>query len=199
MTQLKIECGCGRTLTANGSSGRGAYRCGCRARIFVTELPESGRRCTYGDCRTLATTKEPLRFCPEHEERAAVLLAGASGAAKLQELQDAFEASRSTRLRRYGHRIAPLPRATDEISVVYFARRETLIKIGTSVRLRRRMHSLNAEVLATEPGDLVRERQLHRHFGHLLASGREWFNPGSDLIDYINQLRKKTGSAPIAP
>ena len=198
MTRLRLDCGCGRTLTPHGNAGRDAYRCGCPTRIFVTELPDPVRRCTFGDCRTLATTKDPLRFCSEHEEAAAALLARTAAAAKLREFEEALPMSRSTHTRRYGYKITPFPRTTDRPSLVYFARRERLIKIGTSVRLRQRMSGLATMVLATEPGDLVRETQLKKQFNHLLAFGREWFHPGPDLIAYINGLRAADGMKEIS-
>jgi hypothetical protein len=59
------------------------------------------------------------------------------------------------------------------------------------------MNAIHAMVLATEPGDIVRERQLHRRFNHLLGEGREWFHPGSELVAYINRLREASGASPI--
>jgi hypothetical protein len=59
------------------------------------------------------------------------------------------------------------------------------------------MRTMQARALATEPGDIVRERQLHRRFGHLLAHGREWFHPEPDLIAYINELRAASGIPPL--
>jgi hypothetical protein len=198
MTRLKLDCGCGRTLTANGRAGRGAYRCGCTTRINVTELPDPVRRCTYGNCRTLATTKEPLRFCLKHEEQAAALLGQSAGLAKLRELEEGLESSSRTRHRRYGYRLTPLPPVGNHAPLVYFARRERLIKIGTTVRLRIRMGSLATTALATEPGDIVRETQLRTRFAHLLAFGREWFEPGPELIGYINELRQAEGLPAVA-
>lgn len=82
--------------------------------------------------------------------------------------------------------------------VVYFARREQLIKIGISVELRNRMRSVATSTLATEPGLLMRENQLKQQFHHLLAVGREWFHPGPDLIAYVNGLRSAAGEKPIS-
>ncbi|MEU9264572.1 hypothetical protein AB0E04_03835 [Streptomyces sp. NPDC048251] len=190
----KLKCHCGRLMAADGRLGRGAFRCGCgRDPIHVVEHPSPARHCSFGTCRTLATTREPLRFCPEHEAEAAALLARVAGSAKLRELEDLLPKSRSTWVRRYGYKMSPLPSTTDQASVVYFARRERLIKIGTTVQLRQRMHSLATCLLATEPGELVRENQLKRQFSHLLAVGREWFHPGPDLIAYINGLREAEG------
>ncbi|MFD5910250.1 hypothetical protein ACFWHL_16185 [Streptomyces massasporeus] len=184
-------------MNPDGRSGRDAFRCGCGARIRIAEHRTDARRCSWGECRTLATTKEPLRFCTEHEEQAATLLGHTAGAAKLKELEGMLSASRSTWTRAYGMSVAPLPRQGAHAPVVYFARRERLIKIGTSVRLRNRMAQLGAAALAAEPGDVVREGQLHRRFAHLLAVGREWFEPASELIAYINELRQADHLPPI--
>jgi hypothetical protein len=163
----------------------------------MTEHPTTARRCTYGECRTLATTKEPLRFCPDHEKQAASLLAHTVADARLLELDDGLNVSSQTRRRRYGHKLAKLPATPRHVPLIYFARRDRLIKIGWSSQLYKRMKAVQAKPLATEPGDIVRERQLHRRFAHLLAQGNEWFHPGPDLIAYINDLREKAGAPPI--
>lgn len=180
-------------MNPDGRSGRNHFRCGCGARIRLDEQQAEARRCSYGACRTLATTPEPLRFCPEHEEQAAILLARTAGSAELREFQELLPMSPDTWSRRKGYKVTPLPPTTERPSVVYFARRERLIKIGTTVRLRIRMSSLATSVLVTEPGDIVRESQLKKQFNHLLAVGREWFHPGTDLIAYINERRAAEG------
>jgi hypothetical protein len=165
--------------------------------LQITELHAGTRRCTFGDCRTVAVTKDPLRFCLVHEEEAANLLAHTAGAAKVRELQEGLQSSPTTRNRRYGLALTPVPQHTKHAPLVYFARRERLIKIGWTANLTRRMQEIHASPLAVEPGDVVRERQLHRRFGHLRVLKQEWFNPGPDLIDYINQLRQAEGAHPI--
>jgi hypothetical protein len=182
-----------------GRAGRNAFRCGCSTRVQVIATPVTTRLCTFGDCRILATTKDPLRFCADHEEQAATLLAHTAGTAKVRELEIGLTQSGATWARKYGYRILPVPQYKQHAPLVYFARRERLIKIGTTTNLPHRMESLHAQALATEPGDLVRERQLHRRFTHLLASvrSREWFHPEPDLIAYINELRAASGIPPV--
>jgi len=199
MQQFAVGCGCGRSMTLYGRAGRNAFRCGCGTRVQVIATPVTIRLCTFGDCRILATTKDPLRFCPEHEEQAATLLAHTAGSAKVRELEIGLTQARTTWIRKYGYRTHPVPQDKQHAPLVYFARRERLIKIGTTTNLRLRMTSLHAEALATEPGDLVRERQLHHRFMHLVASGqsREWFHPEPDLISYINELRAASGIQPV--
>lgn len=199
MEQFTVRCGCGRSMNPYGRAGRNAFRCGCGTRVQVTATPVTTRICTFGDCRTLAATKEPLSFCPDHMEQAATLLAHTAGTVKVRELETGLSQSLSTWTRKYGYSIQPVPQNTRHASVVYFARRELLIKIGTTTNLRNRMEALHAQALATEPGDLVRERQLHHRFKHLRASGRsrEWFYPEPDLIAYINGLRAASGVQPV--
>lgn len=147
----------------------------------------------------LATTKEPLRFCPDHEEQAATMLAQTAGAAKVRELEVGLTQTVTTWTRKYGYKTHSVPQYSQHTPLVYFARRERLIKIGTTTNLRHRMMALHAQALATEPGDLVRERQLHDRFKHLRASGRsrEWFHPEPELIAYINELRAASGILPV--
>ena len=197
MAQFAIKCGCGRSMNPDGRSGRHGFRCGCGVRIQVSEHPATTRRCTYGECRTLATTKEPLRFCPDHQQQAASLLAHIAADARLLELDEGLNRSYRTRSRRYGLSLAPLPTRMRHAPLVYFARRDRLVKIGWTTHLDKRMQAMQANVLATEPGDIVDERRLHRRFGHLLAQGKEWFHPGADLIAYINVLREAAGASPI--
>lgn len=195
MNRYTLKCGCGRYLVADGRAGRGAYRCGCSARIKVTEEPSSARCCSYGDCRTLATTKEPLKLCPDHEVEAARQLGHLAGTLELQHYLDR---SYNTWSRKFGYGLTPLPRNPRHAPVVYFARREYLIKIGTTTQLRERMRAIPAVPLALEPGDVVRETQLHRQFAAFLAMGREWFRPEPDLIAYINKRRKAERLRPLS-
>lgn len=198
MQHFAVQCGCGRSMTLYGRAGRNAFRCGCGARVQVLATPVTTRLCTFGDCRMLATTKEPLRFCPEHQEPAASLLAHTAGAAKVRELEDGLGLSPSTWTRRYGYAVTPVPTNQHHAPLVYFARRDRLIKIGWTSQLHKRMKAMQTTALATEPGDVVLERQLHRRFAHLLAQGREWFHPKPELIAYINDLRRASGASGIA-
>lgn len=186
-------------MSPYGRAGRNAFRCGCGARVQVTATPVTVRRCTFEDCRTLATTKEPLRFCPDHTEEAATILAHAAGETRVRELEKGLGQTARTWNRRYGLGITPVPQNVQHAPVVYFARRERLIKIGWTSQLAHRMMSLATKPLATEPGDIVREQQLHRRFEHLRAAGpgREWFHPGPDLIAYIDDLRAAAGVPPL--
>jgi hypothetical protein len=201
-------------MTVEGRSGPNTFRCGCGARIEVTKQDTSTRRCSFGECRTIATTKEPLRFCADHQKEAATLLAYTAGEARIRDLDENLKSSPTTWIRKYDSAVAGLPRSGYgrrdhktkvtgyHYPLVYFARRERLIKIGWTSRLPARMRSLGTQPLATETGDYIRERQLHQKFAHLLVVGhgtvgREWFHPGPDLIAYINELRAASGTPPV--
>ncbi|MER6249406.1 hypothetical protein [Streptomyces griseorubiginosus] len=144
------------------------------------------------------------------------MLAYTAGEARIRELDEGLKRSPQTLMRKYDAAIAALPlarygrkdrnkgpnKAGYHYPVVYFARRERLIKIGWTSRLPDRMKAVGAVSLATETGDYIRERQLHQKFAHLLveghgAVGREWFHPGPDLIAYINELRAASGIPPV--
>jgi hypothetical protein len=75
----------------------------------------------------------------------------------------------------------------------YFGRRveddgTALIKIGCSIDPAARCHSLRAELLASEPGGIPRERELHLLFARAHVHG-EWFAPDAELLAYIDRLQ----------
>src|SRR4051812_27008207 len=122
MYKITLHCDCGRAMSPDGRAGRGAFRCGCgRLGVRAVEQLDPARRCTYGTCRTLATTKEPLKYCPEHEVQAAVLLAHTAGAEKLRELEEGLSSSPRTLARKYRYKMTPPPKAPKHAPVVYFA------------------------------------------------------------------------------
>jgi hypothetical protein len=90
--------------------------------------------------------------------------------------------------------IAP-PERTPTSSVVYFIRsgHSGPIKIGIASDVKARLRTLQCAspealaVLATTPGSLELERQLHVQFQHLRKSG-EWFNAAPELLEFIAGL-----------
>lgn len=76
--------------------------------------------------------------------------------------------------------------------MIYFIRASEggPIKIGTTIRLSRRLKQLMAEfdcgleLLAVMDGNRDEEQALHRRFGHLRVVN-EWFEPGDDLVGFI--------------
>lgn len=73
---------------------------------------------------------------------------------------------------------------------VYFVRLDSRVKIGKTYNIAQRLQSFAnplIQVLATEPGYTVRERQLHKQFEELRVAG-EWFRLEDPLIKYIRNL-----------
>lgn len=73
--------------------------------------------------------------------------------------------------------------------VVYYIRRASLIKIGTTTSPRDRfMDLVPDEILAVEPGGHAEETRRHRQFAHLRCGG-EYFRDEPELRDHARQLR----------
>ena len=85
---------------------------------------------------------------------------------------------------------------------VYFIRCEQYVKIGISKNVTARLNQIRkgggslfprlldvetAELVATEPGGLDREKALHKQFTHLRHTG-EWFTEAPELTEYIERL-----------
>lgn len=86
-----------------------------------------------------------------------------------------------------------LGRILSPTSVVYFIRMGDLIKIGTTISIRKRVSQLSltmSHVLATEPGSEVLESRLHEKFAHLREHG-EWFRPEPDLLEYVEEVKRR--------
>lgn len=79
---------------------------------------------------------------------------------------------------------------------VYYVRVGELIKVGTTGQLRQRLSSYppTSELLAVEPGGEELESRRHAQFRHLLAHRKEWFHPGTDLMDHIAALAQRTAA-----
>lgn len=75
-------------------------------------------------------------------------------------------------------------------AVVYYARSGNLIKIGTTRDLLDRMRNYppGTRLLAVEPGAEAVERHRHAQFASLLATRAEWFRPGTELLEHIQEL-----------
>jgi hypothetical protein len=93
-------------------------------------------------------------------------------------------------------------------SVVYFVQRERFIKIGTTTRIDDRVKALTkggasmpqgmtvgpVRLLATIPGGLGLERELHAQFAAYRSPGTEWFEDHADLREYIAGIREQVAS-----
>jgi hypothetical protein len=78
---------------------------------------------------------------------------------------------------------------TPDQSVVCYAARDGLIKIGTTDRLSGRVHQLKAELPGFEPGSFDPGRARKHQFAALRTASRcEWFYPGTVLREHIRQL-----------
>lgn len=196
MNQHTIRCACGRTMTADALRGAGAFRCGCGVRVKLECIAPPPRSvCAADGCRNLAIEGTVVRLCKDHRSELVNELAP-------------FIARRQGWLAAYGPDYDPQqyqtpkersdydPRPDTADSFVYFIQRERLIKIGFSVDPIRRAADLGGAVLATIPGGRAVERQTHQRFAHLRDRG-EWFQPGPDLLAYVNELRSKRRQAPI--
>lgn len=194
MQEHTVNCGCGRTMSLDGRQGRGAYRCGCGARIRLTEATAQTRTCWYGGCRDLATTMKPLNLCPEHERETVNRLAHLIVRFDWGAVLDASVAIDDVNRPLDSYR---KPKSTSFEGWVYFMRRERYIKIGTTTDTRRRAAELNATVLARYPGSYSEEARLHARFAKLRRHG-EWFEPGPELLALVNEIRASEGLPEIA-
>lgn len=81
--------------------------------------------------------------------------------------------------------------------VVYYVRLGDRVKIGTTVDLTSRLNSFRTvymaddiELLATEPGDGLLERERHREFAaERLDARHELFNPSPRLLAHIESVK----------
>jgi len=78
-------------------------------------------------------------------------------------------------------------------SIVYYIRRGDLIKIGSTIRPRRRFTELVPdEILAIEPGDRAQEVYRHNQFRHLRCGG-EYFRDDPELREHVQCIREQYG------
>lgn len=78
--------------------------------------------------------------------------------------------------------------ALEADSLVYYARLGNRVKIGYSTSLLKRLAAIRPEeLLATEPGGPLLERQRHAQFADLRVVG-EWFRFDGILVDHVERL-----------
>ena len=204
MPDINVACSCGRNMTTDALHGKGAYRCGCGARVTVTvtarpaclAVHHEGTRCPYAPIRE--SEDYGISLCREH-------IKGHRAMLEVRAEQDRREQEFL-----HGHRLDPrylenTPRAKRSLRldlarqrgsmVVYYIRIGHNIKIGWTTDLKLRMISLMPdEILATEPGPQELERARHQQFAHLrVPPGRERFKPDPELMDHIQMLREHYG------
>lgn len=85
-------------------------------------------------------------------------------------------------------------------SVVYYLRIGAFIKVGTTSDLKRRINAYppDCTLLALERGGTGLETYRINQFTHLNAARREWFHPGEELLEHINNLRRQVGKETLA-
>lgn len=78
---------------------------------------------------------------------------------------------------------------------IYFVRLNGLIKVGWSkdVHERLRAYGPDVEVLAIYPGSRDDETTLHRQLRPALARGREWYEDGKILADFVTKAVAEHG------
>ena len=90
---------------------------------------------------------------------------------------------------------AESPRTSSWGGYVYFVTDGVAIKIGHASSPRSRLaelqvsHHITLSLLHDMPGKFEDEYMIQQSFSHLHIRG-EWFRPGQDLLDYIEELRK---------
>ncbi len=139
-----------------------------------TVLRDDGQQCTAE-----VPDDAPFEICMDHMRDAYLYVKGA-----LMQVMDDMAKNR-----------APLPERLVAEPVVYYVAVRDWIKIGTTRNLKQRMADLIVdelvdELLVTEPGGFELEQMRHKQFAHLKALRREYFNPGQDLLDHIEMLRR---------
>lgn len=89
-------------------------------------------------------------------------------------------------------RQAPGEERRERLSVVYYLRVGSLIKIGRTDNLPKRLQAYppDSVLLTTEPGAERVERQRHAQFRAFLRHGQEWFEPGAELMAHIANLKR---------
>lgn len=196
-------------MTLDALRGRGAFRCGCGARAVVS-TPESvaAEHCAWKGCRLVGLRDYDVPLCAEHVRRLKLQLAVNRDSEYRAELfrrsmvddreynDDIAEVVEKQRAKNAEQRLAQdrgYATWKADPTWVYFMRHDQIIKIGYSKNPRKRAAALaSAEILATEPGGVERESQLHAMFRAHRLHG-EWFKPAPELLDYIDELRAKAG------
>lgn len=207
MDDVTVACGCGRKMTMDTLRGRGAFRCGCGARVAVgislapscAAVADGGGRCRFPVVRESA--EHGLFLCKTDLRAYKARLEEIRENAVDERSERAYwayqeELSRERMGQRYD-RLADLVATARENGrlVVYYVRIGDWIKIGATTNFERRMSALQPdEVLATEPGYFDLERKRLNQFKHLRIRAKgERHRAGQDLLDHIKMIRNRYG------
>lgn len=90
---------------------------------------------------------------------------------------------------------ALIPRAINDMKLVYYLQLGDDVKIGMSSDLRRRLHHYppSARLWAVEPGGRGVERVRHQQFRHTLTGGNEWFWASPELYVHVGRIIAQYG------
>jgi hypothetical protein len=218
MSDVTVTCACGRLMAVVSSLGPSHFRCAnCRTRVHVESPMLDANRAR---CRWISKTRcenprtDDLPLCTDHLMTAArwALIHPDTRQALIDQYEgDEFSrayfgvwdkareeaAQRAKESREHQERIRP------PVDVVYYVRLgPDRIKIGYTARFNERMGSLRvydeANILAVEPGNRKVEKRRHYQFADLrIHTHREDFQPASDLLNHIEQVRSEYGE-PVA-
>lgn len=204
MSGIMLRCKCGRDMKRDPRprAPLGVYLCGCGSIVQVRNMIENrcvaprrhGRLC--GDPAAITT---PVPLCDAHltdlledphvlrHKRVEHVVKLATEAEALRRVER--EKERMRLLRQEQQRDEALRKQ----QVVYYIRRDSRIKIGTTTNMQQRMSQLMPdEILATEPGGRAMEKQRHKQFAHIRYRG-EWFTPSEELLAHIEAVRAEHG------
>jgi hypothetical protein len=210
MQELTVNCGCGRTMSLDGRAGRGAFRCGCGARVRITKKASANPGCQVDGCRIASVTGQRIRLCPDHRDEVTMVLAQDIARTDLKHLVDLQEQGASRWKPREipvytGPEVGPteaaivraVPQAGRHDPIVYFLKNGERVKIGTTTHLAARMTSLSlrqSDVILALDGGRVLEEQLHRRFHEHRIGRTEWFNFSDEIKSFVNARRRPLGS-----
>lgn len=208
MAHATVHCGCGRTMTAAGSLGRGYYRCGCGMTVRVQFGEDTfAARCVYRVKAGRQCAGKPLhgtQLCGDHLQEVFRLVVDEPDhfPARALDFTAALTRLRTTEaeIEGEGRRkwLARQAELDQRPHVVYYLRLgNSDIKIGYTSNLPERMRALRArpsDVLAIEPGDRQKEKERHHQFAGLRREvWREDFEPAAELMSHIKAMRTAHG------
>lgn len=140
---------------------------------YCTNLDERGR-----ECMREVQEGAPLSLCQTHLLLAAQFVREMGGKAAAKVL---------------GHATGRAIIKAARVQVVYYLRRDGMVKIGTTSNLKVRLATIpHDELLAIEPGGTGVERTRHAEFGAHRSDG-EWFRSNMEVMAHVVKVRELHG------
>ncbi|MDG9701677.1 GIY-YIG nuclease family protein [Streptomyces sp. DH37] len=203
MTEHIVNCGCGRTMALDALRGRGAYRCGCGARVRITTRSTAvSTGCSVDNCRGVSVTGKEIRLCVDHRDQAVILLAREIGRREFVHLGRLYDQGAE----RWEAPVIPvyegpavatteeaaivrqLPLDGPHNPVVYFLLNGDRVKIGYTTNLKSRLIALSLRVqnviLLLDGGQKL-EYALHSRFRYHRIDDTEWFHYAEELQEFV--------------